>query len=343
MRKTYLVMATIALLAAACKKETKEIITSQHPGSVSKSLCYGDNWTASGNYNPSVPFLHLVYNNKLYVPRYPNTVVVQKDIYIYDGTSWQSMPSNIPFNTNHSQAFAFTIGNKGYIGKSTGTNGLFYEYDFATNIWTQKASLPWGNRSGVATFSIGNKGYVMGGQFNQNGTTYNSSETWEYNPATDSWTQKAHFGFFGWNYATGFSIGNKGYLVNGQISLPSATIYSNYLFEYDPATDSWTTKASFPGEPRIVTNAFVISGYGYAGGGRAIIDGSWVIYSDFYKYNPMTNAWIRIADNPIQGQFWYNSFSINSLGYVVYWDESVNTAKLEKYTPKYCPPSPTIP
>jgi N-acetylneuraminic acid mutarotase len=54
--------------------------------------------------------------------------------------------------------------------------------------WTQKADFAGGNRRFAAGFSIGEKGYL--------GTGYNEGWTarkdfYEYDPATDTWTQIA--------------------------------------------------------------------------------------------------------------------------------------------------------
>src|SRR5438067_9630263 len=66
---------------------------------------------------------------------------------------------------------------------------------------------------------------------------------WEYNPATDTWIQKANCGGLTRYYATGFSNGNKGYIGIGSEGYPYNEL--NDFWEYDPATDGWLQKASF--------------------------------------------------------------------------------------------------
>src|SRR5580765_6530695 len=60
----------------------------------------------------------------------------------------------------------------------------------AQNTWTQKTSFGGTERYGVVGFSIGSKGYMGTGFSNYN----YYKDFWEYDPATDAWTQKADFG-----------------------------------------------------------------------------------------------------------------------------------------------------
>ena len=78
-----------------------------------------------------------------------------------------------------------------------------------TNVWTRKADYPGNSAGGEVGFSIGTKGYVGAGIAN---------EFWEYDPATDTWTQKSSMpGTYGIAGAVGFSIGTKGYIGTGYV------------------------------------------------------------------------------------------------------------------------------
>jgi hypothetical protein len=329
MRKNYLLIAMIALLATGCKKEAKEIMTSQPPGSTYKSVCTGNTWSADQYFDGKSYSPTLVYNNKVYVFNNPGP----GDISIFDGTTWTTQVSAIPYTSVWTD-YAFVIGNKGYLGFTLEKTDC-YEYNFDTNTWTQKTSFPGPRRYRSAFFSVANKGYVVAGCFH---TCY--SDTWEYNPATNGWTQKAGlpFLFFGRANATGFTIGNKGYIVNGDFYIQgSGQFYLNSLLQYDPSADAWTPKANFPGEARSQCLNFVISGFGYVGAGFNTVN-DLNYFKDFYKYNPFTDAWTTIPAVSTLG-YLRQSFSINSRGYVTYeFQNNPSNILMEKYTPLSCPP-----
>jgi N-acetylneuraminic acid mutarotase len=88
----------------------------------------------------------------------------------------------------------------------------FWEYDPATNAWTQKADFRGGARYGATGFSIGSKGYLGTGR---DENLFPFKDLWEYDPATNAWTQKADLGVEGRKWAVGFSIGSKGYIGTG--------------------------------------------------------------------------------------------------------------------------------
>ena len=94
---------------------------------------------------------------------------------------------------------------------------------------------------------------------------------WEYDPAANSWTQKADFGNPGdyREFAVGFSIGSKGYIGTGYVFGSDPMDF----WEYDPATDTWTQKADFGGGPREFAVGFSIGSKGYIGTGFGIYTG----------------------------------------------------------------------
>ena len=112
--------------------------------------------------------------------KYLNTLsLIITLISIANADSWQqknSLPS-----VTRAAAFAFSIGNKGYVGGglnflSGGAQQDFWQYDPATNTWTQKADLGGGVRSAAVAFSNGGKGYALTGSSN----TQKENDIWEY-------------------------------------------------------------------------------------------------------------------------------------------------------------------
>jgi len=343
MRKKFLLITTIALLAVACKKEAKEIVNSQSPESTTSefmassnlSICTGNTWTFDQATPATESDPTLVYNNKAYV--FGSTDL--NHISIFDGTAWTTIPTLSPFELSTPDIY-FTIGNKGYLGFGNIATQGFWEYDFETNTWTQKASFPGPPRIRSAAFTIGTKGYVVGGEHLLNGNYLNYRDTWEYDQANNVWTQKASFpalvlGRFG---STGFTIGNLGYIVNGghrTAAEKNTPQLFNSLMQYDPVTNAWTFKAHFPGEGRYNSKAFIISGLVYVGVG--MINGN-SSYDDFYKYYPASDTWLAVPDFPGIGHYRTISFAINSKGYIAYdYINNPHDLRLVKYTPLICP------
>ncbi len=117
------------------------------------------------------------------------------------------------------------------------------------------------------------------------------TDFWEYNPATDIWTQKANIPalmFLDYGY---FSIGNYGYITCGETGV--ANQYSTILWQYIPATDQWVTKTSFPGASRDEPASFSIGNHGYVGwGGKNGIPQ----YNDFWEYTPDSSEMISVNE-----------------------------------------------
>jgi N-acetylneuraminic acid mutarotase len=227
----------------------------------------------------------------------------------YIGTGWNNGPQKLFFEYNPAtniwtqkanygggkrwDAVGFSIGNKGYLGLGVylSLNSVaivtndFWEYNPATNVWTQKADFGGGIRGEATGFSIGNKGYVGTGN-----TQYPSfsgvggmlkQDFWEYNPLTNIWTQKANFGGGIRGEATGFSIGNKGYVGMGWDIWENNSLKRDF-WEYNPTTNIWTQKADFGGTARHEAVGFSIGNKGYVGTGG---DSNYVT-KDFWEYCP---------------------------------------------------------
>ena len=73
--------------------------------------------------------------------------------------------------------------------------------------WTQKASFGGSARHRTTAFAIGNKGYLGLGHINSV-TNILYDDFWEYDPASNSWTQIANYPYPCY-HSTGFTIGNR--------------------------------------------------------------------------------------------------------------------------------------
>lgn len=201
-----------------------------------------------------------------------------KDFWEYDPTAntWKRVADF--GGTARERATAFAIGNNGYVGTGFDSNYLkdMWAYAPATNTWTKVASYGGNKRVGAVAFVINNKAYM--GTGNNNGTP--QSDWYMYSPGEDLWTQKADFTTdqvgIARSWAVGFAIGSKGYITTGSASAKD-------VWEYDPATDLWTTRGTFEGSPRNYAVGFAIGNKGYITTG---LNGSSSAYDDLWDFDP---------------------------------------------------------
>ena len=205
----------------------------------------------------------------------------------------------------------FSIGNKGYIGgghTNSGTLAYFkdyWEYDPATNSWTQIADYGGGYRYHATAFTIGNYAYVGLGEDISGAYT---NEFWKYIPLINTWAPVASMPGEARRGACSFMINNKGYVGTGQTEAG----YANDFYVYDPLTNVWDTIAAFAGEARSSCVAFAHNGKGYVGTGHVLGDDR----NDFFEYNPGTDLWTQKADvGPLARQD-ATGFVLGNEGYI---------------------------
>ena len=136
--------------------------------------------------------------------------------------SWSANPITSLTRDKRTDAVAFTIGEKAYVGLGTNSGKYvneFLEYDPTTNLWTEIA-FPYikdgsdardFQRYGAVAFTVNGKGYVTTGFYNNL-----ENSTWEYNPENNSWTKKSSFEASSRTDAVGLSINNRGFVVGGK-------------------------------------------------------------------------------------------------------------------------------
>lgn len=188
--------------------------------------------------------------------------------------------------------------------------------------WDQLADFGGLARHRTTALAIGNKVYFGLGHYNGAGPNILFDDWWEYDPATNSWTQKANYLGGEMYHASGFTIGNIGYVGTGR-DISAAVVKS--FFAYNPTTNSWQQKTDFPGAGRRGGVGFAIDGFGYIGTGS--------YYSDFYKYNPTTDTWTAVAPLPTAGRISAVGFELNGYGYVGTGSTSGAQADFWRYNP----------
>ena len=206
----------------------------------------------------------------------------------------------------------------------------------AQYVWRHKACLPAPGRRVQASFSVGNKGYVVGGRVLP-GTSV--ADVWEYDPGTDTWQPKKIISRSPWRVLPPLllmtqltyvwvtimvqpvilqsAIHMSRLRIRGQRwqifqALEGTQLWNLLLMvklmwaavktegkpmiftSYDPGSNTWTEKASFPGAARQSGFSRTIDTFGYMGLGAA---GS--TFNDSYRYDAYSDTWTPIANFPV--------------------------------------------
>jgi len=148
--------------------------------------------------------------------------------------------------------------------------------------WVRRSYFEGSNRANAATFTIGDRAFVVGGY---TGSEY-LNDLWEYDASGDFWIRKGNFPGTPRSNAVAFSIDGKGYIGTGYDGRNRLADF----WQYDPETDTWSEVASFGGTGRYNAIGFSLSGKGYVGTG---FDGS--DQKDFWQYDPTTDSWSQIV------------------------------------------------
>jgi RHS repeat-associated protein len=178
---------------------------------------------------------------------------------------------DVGFSYNH---IGFVIGSKGYIGTAGQDYNVhhLWEYDPALDTWTRKADFLDVSPSGYYSargLSIGSKGYIFDDL---------NHILMEYDLVTDHWERKADYPGIYW-FTVAFPMGGKIYAGGGgRTNSPDANENEkNKIWEYDPGTNQWSLKTTFPG---LEGNA----GVGFSIGNKAYVGAEGE--SNFWEYSP---------------------------------------------------------
>ena len=159
-------------------------------------------------------------------------------------------------------------------------------YDTVTNTWVARASMPT-NREFLAA-AAGNDGriYAIGGITGGGINPENLVATVEaYDPASDSWTTRASMPTIRSHLAATAGSDGRIYAFGGYVGYVTPNgDPSNAVEAYDPASDSWTTRASMPTARGGLAAAASTNGLIYVIGG---------IPSVVEAYDPLTDTWTQ--------------------------------------------------
>ena len=218
-------------------------------------------------------------------------------------TTLADMPTQIYLNGGaYYGGRIFTFGN-GYYG-----NGAIFRYTISTNSWTQLSPTLTGNRYYVKAATLGSKIYVTGGYYNGYSNLCDEFDP-DANSGNGSITAKANMpnGMY-YHAMTSVPSLNKVYSLGGYNNA-----YLSVMYEYDQASDTWTTKAPISDgsatQPRYGPGAF-------ANGTRVYVVGG---YNNNYmqttlEYNALTDTWTQRANMAYQ-RYLHDATFYNGKGY----------------------------
>jgi N-acetylneuraminic acid mutarotase len=293
------------LLAACDKSTTPPLVESPPVGT----------WTPISAFPGGARYLSVAFvlDGKAYVGTGdPGT---RSDFWALDPSTEQwTQVASIP--VARAISVAFSLNGHGYVLTGRDTSGQpfrdCWRYTPGTDTWTPMANFPGEARYEATAFAINGKGYMgTGRQKDTLGVQKHLRDWWEYDPASDTWTQKADFPDGPCAFAAGIGVGEKGFLgLAGPGPEPG-----HRWWEYDPTTDTWTKKADYPGTSRYGAGIFAIDNRIYAGNGTygmAFNPGSRIF--DWWEYNIETDYW-KPAASQSQTSFGGTGFAIGNTGY----------------------------
>ena len=135
---------------------------------------------------------------------------------------------------------AFVLNGQGYVvtGIYNSYDNEVYAYNPTSDTWTKKRNINNINdnesyddnyttiaRANAVGFAVNGKGYIAGGS-----SVSLVNNVWEYDPASDLWTEKTSFEGPSRTEAIGWGVGSYGYVATGR----SSSFYYDDIWRFDP-------------------------------------------------------------------------------------------------------------
>ncbi|MEK6780695.1 MAG: kelch repeat-containing protein [Bacteroidota bacterium] len=190
----------------------------------------------------------------------------------------------------------------------TGFAHEVWRYNLTNNSWFQVKDFP-GEQSRVETtsFSINEKGYVgLGYSYTLNHAV---KDFWEYDPASDLWTQVSDFPGEARTGQCSFTLNGKGFIGTG---ISNGITSQKDFYSFDPLLNQWDQIADYPGGQIYGASSLTQNNDAYVIGGVINNDQP---FNQAWKYNNNSGTWTRISDYPGVTSAGLASFGLNSFGY----------------------------
>jgi N-acetylneuraminic acid mutarotase len=182
-------------------------------------------------------------------------------------------------------------------------------YDPVADTWTSKTDMPTA-RFVFAASVVNGKIYAIGGKPRHGAAPLTIVE--EYNPEADTWTSKSSMEMARFGLTAG-TVNDKIYAIGGSSSLNAPFWTLPTVEEYDPATDTWVTKANIQAARGYFASSVVNSRVYVVGGGKNL-DTS--ILSTVEEYNPIVDTWSPKTDMPT-ARFSLSTCTVNDKIYAI--------------------------
>jgi len=202
--------------------------------------------------------------------------------------------------------------------------------------WKKLPDMPV-ERSTHATSVVNGKIYVIGGLHEAVSSPDNSlyhAGVSEYDPLTDTWTEKADILTPRWGL---FACAVNGfiYAIGGATEFGSNIVAERFVERYDPVSDEWTVRTPMP-TARLKAGASVVNGKIYVIGG-AVKDGEdWAVTASVEEYDPEIDTWTKKADMPT-ARGYFRAATVNGKIYAIGGREAggyfTMFAAVEEYDP----------
>jgi len=214
-----------------------------------------------------------------------------RDFYRYNAVtmSWSDC-ADLPLGEERQYAVGTSNNGVGYVFGGVKCDGTYcndlWQYNPVLNSWSLLAPMPDQGRSGSVHFVLNDTLYIVGGK-NQQGIL---TEVWGYDISTNQWSQKTALPGNGIWRGTSFDYNNLGFVGLGRNNLNNQTDLNTGFYQYDPASQQWTSLLNPGLSPRCyIGTARTNNLVSFFGG----LDASNVVLNDFQVLD--INTWVLMS------------------------------------------------
>lgn len=268
----------------------------------------------------------LIFDGRRTLERGPFTVAVL-------ASAWRFLPTTREVSQSSQ---AVTVGSRVYLlGADENEPRKMYSFTRSAKAWTPEPPLPL-DVYDYSVQAVDGVFYLLGGRFwdsTANATRFNG-DVWAFDTATHSWTRKKPSAI-GFVRALSAVVNGKIHMISGGAGIGEP--FASAVAVYDPAADSWTSKAPIPKE-LFAPNVLPLNAQAVALGGKIYTMGWTTSYSFIPSekaavYDPATDTWKPIKSMSAPRTF----LSAGTVGGKIYavggFNPGTDHATLEAYDP----------